>query len=134
MIKEEHMKRKKCYGSPRIFKALKAKDVQVSRPRVARLMKQANIRAKMVRRFRVTTDSKHSFAVSENLLNRNFSAKATGQAWVSDITYIRTLPVRQSMSRKANCWDNAVAESFFKTLKTECVNGNRYQDQEAILR
>jgi len=25
----------------------------------------------------------------------------------------------QSMSRKADCWDNAVAESFFKTLKTE---------------
>lgn len=31
----------------------------------------------------------------------------------------------QSMSRKGNCWDNAVAESFFKTLKTECIN--RYQ-------
>ena len=27
----------------------------------------------------------------------------------------------QSMSRKGNCWDNAVAESFFKTLKVECV-------------
>lgn len=27
--------------------------------------------------------------------------------------------VRQSMSRKANCWDNAVAESFFRTLKVE---------------
>jgi transposase InsO family protein len=27
--------------------------------------------------------------------------------------------VRQSMSRKRNCWDNACAESFFKTLKTE---------------
>jgi transposase InsO family protein len=27
--------------------------------------------------------------------------------------------VGQSMSRKANCWDNAVAESFFKTLKSE---------------
>ncbi len=27
--------------------------------------------------------------------------------------------VKQSMSRKGNCWDNAVAESFFKTLKTE---------------
>ena len=25
------------------------------------------------------------------------------------------------MSRKGNCWDNAVAESFFKTLKTEMV-------------
>jgi len=29
--------------------------------------------------------------------------------------------VTQSMSRKGNCWDNAVAESFFKTLKVECV-------------
>lgn len=27
----------------------------------------------------------------------------------------------QSMSRKGNCWDNAVSESFFKTLKIECV-------------
>ena len=25
----------------------------------------------------------------------------------------------QSMSKKADCWDNAVSESFFKTLKTE---------------
>jgi len=30
--------------------------------------------------------------------------------------------VIQSMSRKAKCWDNAVAESFFKTLKTELIN------------
>ena len=28
------------------------------------------------------------------------------------------------MSRKANCWDNAVAESFFRTLKVECVYQN----------
>jgi putative transposase len=31
------------------------------------------------------------------------------------------------MSRKGNCWDNAVAESFFKSLKTECRNRNKYQ-------
>lgn len=31
------------------------------------------------------------------------------------------MPVQLSMSRKGNCWDNAVAESFFKTLKTELV-------------
>ena len=31
-------------------------------------------------------------------------------------------PVIQSMSRKANCWDNAVAESFFKIVKSELVN------------
>jgi len=29
------------------------------------------------------------------------------------------------MSRKGNCWDNAVAESFFKTLKTEQIYGNK---------
>lgn len=32
----------------------------------------------------------------------------------------------QSMSRKANCWDNAVMESFFKTLKVERVHRLRY--------
>ncbi|MCU1281317.1 MAG: Mobile element protein [bacterium] len=31
-----------------------------------------------------------------------------------------------SMSRKGNCWDNAVAESFFSTLKTECVEHRVY--------
>ena len=29
--------------------------------------------------------------------------------------------ITQSMSRKGNCWDNAVAESFFKTIKYECI-------------
>lgn len=34
--------------------------------------------------------------------------------------------VETSMSRKGNCWDNAVAESFFKTLKTEWVYHQKY--------
>jgi transposase InsO family protein len=29
------------------------------------------------------------------------------------------------MSRKGNCWDNAVAESFFKSLKTELIYSNK---------
>ena len=33
----------------------------------------------------------------------------------------------QSMSRKGNCWDNAVAESFFHTLKTELVYQTTYE-------
>ena len=86
-----HQESRKTYGSPRISKALKAKDIPVSRPRVARLMKQADLRAKRVKRFKVTTDSKHSFPVSKNLLDRNFTANTTGQVWVSDITYIRTI-------------------------------------------
>jgi len=35
-----------------------------------------------------------------------------------------------SMSRKGNCWDNAVVESFFKTLKIECVYRQRFQTRE----
>ena len=39
--------------------------------------------------------------------------------------------VRQSMSRKGNCWDNACAESFFKTLKEEMgILGRRYTRKE----
>ena len=38
------------------------------------------------------------------------------------------------MSRKGDCWDNAVSESFFKTLKVELVNQNHYRTkQEAEL-
>jgi transposase InsO family protein len=37
---------------------------------------------------------------------------------------------RQSMSRKGNCWDNAVAESFFKTIKTECLSKHRFTSVE----
>jgi transposase InsO family protein len=33
------------------------------------------------------------------------------------------------MSRKGNCWDNAVVESFFSTLKTELVNGKVYRSR-----
>lgn len=38
--------------------------------------------------------------------------------------------ITRSMSRKGNCWDNAVAESFFKTLKTECVYQNKFTHKE----
>lgn len=44
--------------------------------------------------------------------------------------------IRQSMSRRGNCWDNAPSESFFATLKRECVNEhvfvNRTEARSAI--
>ena len=45
---------------------------------------------------------------------------------------VRSCPsIRQSMSRKGNCWDNACAESFFKTIKTELetLNGKYGADE-----
>jgi len=38
-----------------------------------------------------------------------------------------------SMSRKANCWDNAPAESFFNSLKNERVHGTRYTNREEAI-
>ncbi len=37
----------------------------------------------------------------------------------------------QSMSRKANCWDNAVAESFFGSIKKEMIHLERFETREA---
>ncbi len=39
----------------------------------------------------------------------------------------------QSMSRKGNCWDNAVAESFFHSLKVEAINGEPMKTREEML-
>ncbi len=44
---------------------------------------------------------------------------------------LKDLPVVQSMSRKGNCWDNAVAESFFKTFKSELVNHTDFPTRAA---
>jgi transposase InsO family protein len=43
---------------------------------------------------------------------------------------LKRYSIKQSMSRKGNCWDNAVSESLFQTLKTECVNHERYPNRE----
>ena len=40
--------------------------------------------------------------------------------------------ISQSMSRKGNCWDNAVAESFFKTIKYECINRYKFTSYRSL--
>lgn len=49
-----------------------------------------------------------------------------GSQYVSEELEAVLTNVTISMSRKGNCWDNAVAESFFGTLKTEHVNFENY--------
>ena len=48
------------------------------------------LRSIVRRKHRVTTDSKHSHPVADNLLQRNFTTSNPDEVWVSDITYIRT--------------------------------------------
>lgn len=40
--------------------------------------------------------------------------------------------LRSSMSRKGNCWDNAVSESFFHSMKVEDIYGNRFETKEKM--
>jgi len=78
------------YGSPKIARELQDRGWDVSKSRVARRMRQAGLRSRVRRKFRVTTDSRHHFPVAPNLLERNFVSTAPDKVWVSDITYLAT--------------------------------------------
>jgi len=190
-IKKSHESSKAIYGSPKIHADLVAEGVSCSENRVARLMKKANIKSKIARKFVITTDSKNTMQPAPDLLQRQFEVDKPDKAWVSDTTFIGTregwlylaivldlysrvvvgwsmsnsnnsklvqsalrmaIQCRQSskglvihsdqgstyasgdyqhqisdqhfvcsMSRKGECLDNAVAESFFGSLKNEWV-------------
>src|SRR5215470_13362081 len=85
-----HGQSRRCYGSPRIHAELRARGHRTSRKRVARLMRTRGLVAKRRRRFRITTHSQHALPVAPNHLARQFERAAPDQAWVTDITYIRT--------------------------------------------
>lgn len=55
-----------------------------------------------------------------------------GSQYASDShrSILKDHDIIQSMSRKGNCWDNAVAESFFKTLKTELTHHHKFNNQQ----
>ena len=64
---------RRTYGIPRIHHALLREDYYVSKKRVERLMKETGIHAIAKKKYRATTDSKHSLPVAANSLNHNFS-------------------------------------------------------------
>ena len=78
------------YGRPRMTEELQELGLKVGHRRVGRLMRQNGICTVRTRKYKVTTDSSHSFAIAPNLLDRDFSATAPNQKWAGDITYIWT--------------------------------------------
>ena len=185
------------YGAPRVFLDLREAGETCSKHRVARLMRENNLRALHGYRIRRWSVGKPSVLIP-NLLQRRFTVTRPNTAWVTDITYIRTwqgwlylavvmdlfsrkivgwaagptihrelvlnavlMAIRRrrprgtmihsdqgtqfgcdawrrfcrsnhlepSMSRKGNCWDNAVAESFFGSLKKERIKKQIYKNR-----
>lgn len=184
------------YGGRRMRKALNALGYPIGIKKTKRLMKEAGVFVRYRKKYKVTTNSKHTKPLFENILKRQFDVAGPDQAYVSDITYIHTQegwlylavvidlfsrkvvgwsmssrmqatlvcdalkmaiwqrkPKRGlivhsdrgsqyagheyrkllkmygcigSMSRKGDCWDNAVAESFFGSLKQERVQWRHY--------
>ena len=93
-IREIQKQVKASYGSPRTHQELKALGFKCGRHRVARVMREAGIRAKSARKFRVTTQSEHAYVAAPNVLDRQFSLEQHPQpdrTWAADITYIPTL-------------------------------------------
>ena len=46
--------------------------------------------------------------------------------------FYQSKKISQSISRKGNCWDNAVAESFFKTIKYEALYRYKFESSEQL--
>lgn len=89
-IAELFGKRKERYGSPRIARDLRQVGWACNNKTVARSMRRQGLVAKAGRKFKATTNSRHSLPVAPNLLEQDFCATRPNQKWCSDITYIWT--------------------------------------------
>ncbi len=87
-IRAAHQRTRQTYGPERLQRDLAAHGVCIGVHRIKRVRCKLWLRCKQRRKFKVTTDSRHSLVVAENLLEQRFEAQAPSQAWLRDITYI----------------------------------------------
>ena len=90
MIKALFAKSRATYGTRRLKKALIGWDRTVSRRRIVRLMREADLACKTKRKFKATTNSKHDLPIVPNQLDRQFTVNQPNQVYAGDITYIPT--------------------------------------------
>ena len=81
---------RRTYGSPRVRAELCAEGDVVSTKKVATLMREEGLAARAKKRFRATTDSKHSDPIAANIVERNFITEEKNDTWVTDVTCIWT--------------------------------------------
>lgn len=92
-IRAIHAKSKETYGSPRITAELRDEGEYVNEKRVAKLMRENEIRSDAVKKFKVqTTDSNHDLPIAKRIFETEHadSVMAPDNVYVGDITYIST--------------------------------------------
>jgi len=89
-IKAMDKRTRHTYGAERLQRELVKQGVQVGICRIKRIKKKLGIRCKQKRKFKATTDSKHSLPIVKNILGQKFTVTAPNKVWVSDITYVPT--------------------------------------------
>jgi len=85
-IRAAHQRTRQTYGAERLQRDLADHGVVVGVHGIKRIRRKLGLRCLQKRRFKVTTDSRHSLPVAENLLNQRFEAEAPNQVWLSDIS------------------------------------------------
>jgi hypothetical protein len=126
VIRACYTKSRATYGSPRILRDLRALDYRIARKRVARLMRQEGLSARPPRRYRATTDSKHTLPIAPNVVARRFRADGPNRVWVTDMTYVWTwegwlflAAIVDVFSRRIVGW--AVADHLLTELALEAL-------------
>ena len=89
-IRAAHKRTRRVCGAERLQKDLAEHGVKVGVCRIKRIRKKLGIRCKQTKKFKTTTDSKHTLPVAENLLDQQFEVSRPNTAWLSDITYVWT--------------------------------------------
>ena len=84
-IRVAHRASRETYGYRRIVHELRSQGVVCGRHRVARLMRQAGLRVKSRRPYKVTTRSHPRPPVADNVLNRDLTAANPNQKWVAEM-------------------------------------------------
>ena len=89
-IKAAHKRTRQTYGPERLQHDLAEHGIRVGICRIKRIRRTLGLRCKQKRKFKVTTDSRHTLPVAENLLGQQFKVYEPNTVWVSDITYVPT--------------------------------------------
>jgi putative transposase len=89
-IRAADKRTRQVYGAEKLQHDLAEHGILVGICRIKRIRRKLGIRCKQKRKFKATTNSKHTLPVADNILGQQFKAIAPNKVWVSDITYVPT--------------------------------------------